>query len=221
MKKFIYIYKYLYYYRRRTLYKQSSNNSGVFGMHDDVNFGDSSTRSTKEIDDPPVVSIWDIGVNPRKYSTSSDTTKTSNKPDLWTLAVMQPQNNSGKSSFMSQDNNNSTNNKDRNNSLLSSTMNTTTTCSVPHHHSNTNSSSNDTKGPKIIKVFGYPSELQVAVIEFFTRCGNIEERYQSNSNWMTFRYEKSEGAKEALLNHGKIITKDCMVGVVVAKTMTG
>ena len=52
-------------------------------MSGDEGFGDSSNRSTKEIDEPPVVSIWDIGVNPRKYSTSPDTTKTSSKPGIY------------------------------------------------------------------------------------------------------------------------------------------
>ncbi|KAG2221329.1 hypothetical protein INT45_014013 [Circinella minor] len=195
---------------QKRVFEGQNESDGVFGMSGDEGFGDSSNRSTKEIDEPPVVSIWDIGVNPRKYSTSPDTTKTSNKPDAWTLAVMHhPQNNTNKLS-MNQDNNN--------NSFLSATMNTVTSCTISHSNS---ASSNTNKGSTMVKVFGYPAEMKVTVIEFFSKCGQIEERYQSGSNWMTFRYSSSDAAKEALGYHGTLMTKECMIGVIEAKSMTG
>ena len=73
----------------------------------------------------------------------------------------------------------------------------------------------------MVKVFGYPADMKVTVIEFFSKCGQIEERYQSGSNWMTFRYSSSDAAKEALGYHGTLMTKECMIGVIEAKSMAG
>ncbi|KAI9495938.1 hypothetical protein BDB00DRAFT_811021 [Zychaea mexicana] len=196
----------VYVCRRRTLYKQSSNHSGVFGMAGDESFGDSNSRSTKELEDPPVVSLWDIGVNPRKHSSSPDTVKTSNKP------VMHSRNAPGKSSLMTQDASSNNNNFLKDSGAAGASIFTPT---AP------DSQSRKKGGPTIVKVFGYPSGMKVAVIEHFSQCGKVEERYQSGSNWMTFRYESSDAAKEALASHGSIIAKDCMIGVVEAKSMTG
>lgn len=69
----------------------------------------------------------------------------------------------------------------------------------------------------VIRVFGFPPEMKAAVIEHFGQFGKIEERFQSASNWMTFRYASSESAQRALESHGRVIGKDCMIGVDWAK----
>lgn len=73
----------------------------------------------------------------------------------------------------------------------------------------------------IVKVFGFPPEMKPAIIEYFSQLGHIEERFQSVSNWMTFRYSSPHSAKRALESHGHILQNTCMVGVVVANTMAG
>lgn len=53
------------------------NNDGVFGRPSEGGFASSNSRAAvsagEESDAPPVVSIWDIGVNPHKYSSDRDT----------------------------------------------------------------------------------------------------------------------------------------------------
>lgn len=73
----------------------------------------------------------------------------------------------------------------------------------------------------IVKVFGFPPDMKTAIIEYFSQLGHIEERYQSVSNWMTFRYSSPDSAKRALESHGHVLQNTCMVGVVRANTMAG
>lgn len=74
-------------------------------------------------------------------------------------------------------------------------------------------------GQTIVKVFGFPIEMKAKVIEYFTQLGKVVERYQSKSNWITVRYAGAESTKKALEMHGKAIADDCMVAVIVVKSM--
>ncbi|KAI9312831.1 hypothetical protein BX666DRAFT_771957 [Dichotomocladium elegans] len=73
----------------------------------------------------------------------------------------------------------------------------------------------------IVRVFGFLPDHKSAVVRYFSQIGRVQERFQSTSNWITFRYTSDSDAKKALACHGELIDDNCRVGVILAKTMAG
>ncbi|ORY98000.1 hypothetical protein BCR43DRAFT_563331 [Syncephalastrum racemosum] len=70
---------------RKSLFKTTHHNDGIFAKRSaSGSFADSNSRVTRrDTDDPPAVSIWDIGINPNKYNLETHTPPA----DTWSDSV--------------------------------------------------------------------------------------------------------------------------------------